>query len=278
MLVALCRDTRKELFMRRSFLLLLSVAFIGLASSGCGKSGGVTGPRGTGTVRVSLTDAPAVYDSVVLNIRSVSVHRDGPDDEGWFTVAEPDSMFDLLLLRNGVFTNLGSITVPAGHYTQVRLLLASGSYVVANGQRHDLTVPSGLQTGLKLIGGFDVPDGGLVDIGVDFDAARSIHVTGNGRYMLKPTARVQVMSTAGSITGSVSPADPASSVFAMAGPDTVASTMTGAGGAFTLAMLAAGSYDVHIDAPDAFRDTTITGVSVTAGQAHDIGVVTLTPQ
>ena len=96
--------------------------------------------------------------------------------------------------------------------------------------------------------------------------------------MLKPTARVHVLATTGSITGVVSPANPASNVSAVAGADTVASTVSGEAGAFTLALLPAGLYDVHIDAPGGFRDTTIAGVSVTAGQAHDIGVVTLSPQ
>jgi len=266
--------------MRRLALLFLPIALIGFATFGCGSggSGGVTSPGGTGTVRMSLTDAPADYDSIVLDIREVAVHRDGPDDAGWSTVSTPDSMFDLLLLRNGVFTNMGSAVVPAAHYTQVRLILGSGSYVVVRGERHDLTVPSGLQTGLKLVGGFDVPDGGLVDVGIDFDAAQSVHATGNGKYMLKPTARVQVVATTGSITGVVSPADSASSVSAVRDSATVASTVTGAGGAFTLALLPAGLYDVRIDAPGGLRDTTITGVSVTAGQAHDIGVVTLSPQ
>jgi hypothetical protein len=263
--------------MRRLFLLLLAIAMVGFSTLGCG-NGGVTSPRGTGTVRVSLTDAPAAYDSIVLNVREVTVHRDGPDNEGWFTVATPETLVDLLLLRNGVFTNLGSAMVPSGHYTQMRLILDSGSYIVVDLVRHDLFVPSGLQTGLKLVGGFDVPDGGLVDVGIDFDAARSVHVTGNGRYMLKPTARVHVLATTGSITGVVSPANPASNVSAVAGADTVASTVSGEAGAFTLALLPAGLYDVHIDAPGGFRDTTIAGVSVTAGQAHDIGVVTLSPQ
>jgi len=263
--------------MRRLFLLSLASALAGFLTSGCSSNGGPTSPAGMGTVRIALTDAPAAYDSVVLNVVQVSVHRDGPDNEGWFTASTPDTMIDLLTLRNGVFKNLGTVMVPAGHYSQVRLLLGPGSYVVQSGVRHDLVVPSGLQTGLKLIGGFDVPAGGNVDLAIDFDAARSIHVTGNGKYMMKPTARVQVVSTVGAISGSVSPADPPSGVFAMAGADTVASTVSGGDGSFMLSLLPPGSYDVHIDAPDAFRDTTITGVAVTAAQTTNIGVVTLTP-
>jgi hypothetical protein len=160
----------------------------------------------------------------------------------------------------------------------VRLILDPGSYIVVSGARHDLVVPSGLQTGLKLVGDFDVPAGGVVDIGIDFDAAQSIHVTGNGRYMLKPTARIQAIATTGAITGVVTPADPASALYAIAGADTVARTISSASGAFTLTLLPPGTYAVGIDAPTGFRDTTLTGVSVAVGHTTDVGTVTLTPQ
>lgn len=261
--------------MRRLLLLPLAVAVVGLAAFGCSKS---TSPAGYGTVRVALTDAPANYDSIVLHITEVAVHRDAPDSTaGWFTVANPDSNFDLLKLQNGVFENLGSVTVPAGHYDQVRLILGSGSYIVVDGVKHDLTVPSGMQTGLKLVGGFDVASGGETDIGIDFDAAHSVHETGNGKWMLKPVVHIREISTTGTISGVVSPADPKSSVFALVGADTLSSTMTGSNGAFALTLLPAGTYNVAIDAPDAFHDTTLTGVAVTAGQTHDVGTVTLTP-
>ena len=126
--------------MRRLLLLPLAVAVVGLVAFGCSKS---TSPAGYGTVRVALTDAPADYDSIVLHIREVAVHRDSPDSTaGWFTVATPDSNFDLLVLQNGVFANLGSVTVPAGHYTQVRLILGPGSYIVVNGQ----PIPTNVKT------------------------------------------------------------------------------------------------------------------------------------
>ncbi len=263
--------------MRRLPAILITIASLALVAFGCGK-GTVTSPRGTGTVRVSLTDAPADFDSVVLVIREVSVHREGRDESGWSSVPLTGSVFDLLQLRNGVFTNLGVAIVPAGHYTQVRLILDPGSYLVANGVRHDLVVPSGLQTGLKLVGNFDVPTGGVVDIGIDFDAARSIHITGNGRYMMKPTARVEVIAITGAITGVVTPADPPSALYAIAGSDTVARTISSASGAFTLTLLPPGTYAVGIDAPTGFRDTTLTGVNVVAGHTTDVGTVTLTPQ
>lgn len=260
--------------MRRLGLAPILLALL-LPLAGCGKS--TTAPSGTGQLRVSLTDAPpsAVFDSVVIMIREVAVHAASGDSGNWVSFVPATTAHDLLTLQNGVFAELGTVTLPAGHYTQVRLLLDPGSYLVLDGNRVPLTVPSGLQTGLKLIGEFDVPAGGLTDLGLDFDAARSIHQTGNGRWMLKPTVRVIPRTLTGSIIGTIVPADSASSVFAIMGADTIASTVTGTGGAFTLSLLPAGTYNVAIDAPVSLVDTTLTGVAVVAGQATNVGTVTL---
>jgi hypothetical protein len=261
---------------------LASVLAISAVLAGCGKSGGagVTAP-GMGTVRIGLTDAPASFDSVVIVVREVSIHRgdSGTDDSGW-EIVRPDSVaaYDLLTLRNGVFMTLGTGLVPAGHYTQVRLKLAPGSYVVTGGAKYLLTVPSGLQSGYKLVGEFDVPAGGEVDLGLDFDAARSIHVTGNGKYMLKPTVRVFPIGAAGAIDGTLSPGSDEAQVFAISGADTVASAIPGGDGHFLVSLLPAGSYDVAVDAQTGLRDTTLTGIGVTPPSTTHLGTITLTPQ
>jgi hypothetical protein len=261
--------------MRARILLAVGLlAFIAIAY-GCSTSTPMS--PGTGTVRVSLTDAPADFDSVVLVIREVAVHRGGPDSSGWSSFVPAIAAHDLLALQNGVFTTLGSVLVGSGHYTQVRLVLDPGSYVVQNGVRRDLIVPSGLQTGLKLIGEFDVPSGGIVDLGIDFDAARSIHDTGNGRLMLRPTARVRVLDVSGAIAGTLSPGQPVSTAYAVLGADSVTSAVADTSGAFVLSLLAPGTYGVSIDAPDGYRDTTISGVTVSAGQTTTVPLITLTP-
>lgn len=256
-------------------VLLAGVLLAGLAAlAGCSKS---TSPQ-KGTVTVSLTDAPADYDSVVLVIREVAVHRAGPEDMGWVSFVPDSSRYDLLRLRNGVFAELGKVLVDPGHYTQVRLLLGAGSYVVENGVRRDIVIPSGLQTGLKLVGEFDVTAGTSVDLGIDFDAARSFVETGSGKLMLKPTCRVHVMNLTGAIDGTVSPADPASTAYAISGVDTLAAAVSDGNGAFLLPLLPPGSYAVAIDAPAAYRDTTLGAVSVTAGAVTHLGSVTLQSQ
>lgn len=284
---------------RRSFLPALSglIVLVAIgALAGCGRQQ-PTAASGTGTLRVQLTDDPAAYDAVNLQIVEVAVHRGdettapdtsasdtsatGTDSSGWEVLSRDAATYDLLSLRNGVLATLAAAPIPAGHYTQVRLKLGAGSNVVVNGETHDLKVPSGMQSGYKLIGNFDVPAGGAVDVAVDFDASRSVIHNGAGAYLLKPTARVVVMpvATTGSIQGAVSPSDVAVSAFAISNGDTVASAATAAGdSAFVIPMLPPGSYDVALHPSATYADTTITGVGVTAGNVTDIGTVTLTPQ
>lgn len=260
--------------MRRLVLLLIAGLVALSAVAGCSTS---TKPS-LGTVRVSLTDAPADYDSVILVIREVAVHVAGPDNAGWVSFVPDSSRYDLLQLSNGVYAGLGQVAVQPGHYTQVRLLLGPGSYVVENGIRRDLVIPSGMQTGLKLVGEFTVIAGTTVDLGIDFDARRSFVETGAGTLMLKPTVRFHVISLTGAIQGTVTPADPPSVVYAIAGAETLGTAVPGTNGVFLLPMLPPAAYTVAIDAPAAYRDTSLAGVGVTAGVVTQVGTVALTPQ
>jgi hypothetical protein len=232
-----------------------------------------------GHVSINLTDSPGNFDQVNLVVDEVSIHRGGADTtgtgSGWEVLRhDSTATFDLLKLRNGVFSKLAVGDVPSGHYTQVRLHLGAGSNVVVDGVAHPLTVPSGMQSGYKLIGEFNVPSGGQVELTLDFDAARSIVQTGNGLYMLRPTCRVIVNPT-GAITGRLLPAGAAATIFAIAGADTAQSSAAGADGHFTLGMLLGGTYSVAIHPDSVYRDTTLSGVNVTAGQTTDVGAVQL---
>ena len=248
------------------------------ALAGCSKDNTETAPS-TGTVVVHMTDAPAVdnVQAVNLVVTQVSI-KQGTDenDTGWEVLASDSEAVNLLTLQNGVFTTLATGRVASGTYSQIRLKLGAGSTVVVNGQTYPLTVPSGMQSGLKIVGPFTVPGGGGVDLALDFDASRSIIQTGNGTYILKPVVHVLPMSQAGSIKGRVLPTTATTSVYAMMANDTLGTAVTGTDGRFMLSVLSAGTYQVHLDAPAAYRDSTITNVVVTSAHTTDLGDITLT--
>jgi hypothetical protein len=260
-----------------------AVAAVVILMTGC--SSDQASAPGYGTMTVRMTDDPGDFDQVNLVITQVSARvedfdtdtTDVDDDGEWIVLENDPDTFDLMTLQNGHFATIGSALVPAGHYTEVRLKLGSGSNVVVDGVTHPLVVPSGMQSGLKLKGSFDVPAGGVLDISLDFDAGRSIFQTGTGQYMLKPVIKILAARIAGGITGNLLPAGVNATIYAMQLPDTAGSSRAAADGHFTLAVLSAGNYDLAVRPDSGYRDTTLFGVSVEAGLMKDVGTIQLTP-
>jgi hypothetical protein len=190
-----------------------------LVACGGGGSGGSSG--GTGELSMSLTDATLYqYQAVYVTIDKIKVHWD--DGGGWKTVASPCQTFNLLELVNGVREDLGLATLDAGHYTQMRLIIGDtpddslnifsqthrfANYVIlADGMDsiHELKVPSGPQTGVKLVNGFDINTNQTTELILDFDVSKSVVKAGSsGQWHLKPTIKVLDTLTHAIIDGTV---------------------------------------------------------------------------
>ena len=175
-----------------------------------------SGDQGTapGAASVSLTDAPACgYEVVNVTVSKVRIHQSNSandHDAGWSEITlDPPRRINLLDLNdptqpNFALEHLGETPLPAGHYTQLRLVLEdnngnqpTANWIVLEGQnpnnpnnRIPLQTPSAIQSGLKLIHQFTVGSGQRVDLLLDFDACNSIVQTGNGKYKLKPVIAV----------------------------------------------------------------------------------------
>jgi hypothetical protein len=187
------------------------LVFMFFLLSACGSG---SNSDGTGTLSLALTDASTdAYQGVYVTIDEVRVHlgeisTQGDDESGWHTVATPQATYNLLELVNGVVAQLGVSALETGTYTQMRLYLGAtpdsnlnllgeahpfANYVIDadDDDVHELKVPSGYQSGIKLVSSFDVVAGLTVDLVLDFDAAASVVEAGNsGQYLLKPTIRV----------------------------------------------------------------------------------------
>jgi hypothetical protein len=186
-----------------------------------GGSGGATvsstGSSDTGTLSLGLVDAPGgAYQAVYVTIEEVQVCRvtgacdmDNPEDCAcqWETVATPQATYNLLELVNGVMATLGSKELVAGTYNQMRLLLYDypddslnlfddphdhPQYLIDEGGTvHAMKVPSGYQTGIKLVHPFEIVEGLTTELLLDFDVADSVVKAGNsGKYLLKPTIKI----------------------------------------------------------------------------------------
>ncbi|MGH7215738.1 MAG: DUF4382 domain-containing protein [Nitrospiraceae bacterium] len=259
------------------FMGLLLTAVI----AGCGSDGG--GSTQPGTLGVSMTDAPACgFDAVNVTVSKVRVHQSGSADDtaaGWTDITlDPPRTINLLDLNdptqapNFALENLGETPLEAGHYTQLRLVLApnSGGAPFANSVvlagipgEIALDTPSAVQSGIKLIHQFTVGSGQRVDLLLDFDACHSVVQTGNGKYKLKPVIKV-IPFVLNGIEGFVDTALLNSHVVVSAQVNgnivraTVPNTVTGK---FFLAHLTPTNHDVVITA-DAHAIAVVSGVPV----------------
>jgi hypothetical protein len=255
----------------------VSFAALTLASCGGGGAGGISGTGAAGTLRLSLSDAPSCgYDAVNITVEKVRVHQDanaGTNDAGWSEIAlSPAMRVDLLTLTNGVLAELGQTQLPAGHYTQLRLVLAANdaghpfanSVIPTGGGEVALTTPSAQQSGIKANINIDVAANQLADFVIDFDACKSVVKAGNsGKYLLKPVISV-IPNFVSGVSGVVdlSLLSPSTGIsLQSATGDVVKSTVADSNGAFLLQPVAAGTYNLVITSPN-HATAVVTGVVV----------------
>lgn len=182
----------------RALRMGLLVAAVTCAS--CGDS--VVAPSGSnGILNLFITDSPfSDARALLVTFSEVTAHRAG---EGGFTripFGDATSLMrtcDLKRLEEAQDL-LGVGTLPEGHYTQLRIVVAGAALYFDNpstgpacantipapaGRREVVDVPSGE---VRLNREFDVTGGNNTYIILDFDGDKSVTETGNGRYRMTP--------------------------------------------------------------------------------------------
>ena len=80
---------------------------------------------------VYLTDAPAEYDAVNIEVVGIQVKAStDPGEGGWTTMPMPVSpvIYNLLEFTNGMETLLSTFELPAGKVSQLRLKLGENNF------------------------------------------------------------------------------------------------------------------------------------------------------
>lgn len=267
------------LFSKKILTTFAFIASFGLLLTGCGTD---SGGSGMGSMTVEMTDAPIdSADAVNVFIERVEVNNTEDEEEGWETLSEPQQEYNLLDLTNGATEVIGAGDLEAGTYPQIRLVLSrEGHSVEVDGEVHDMFVPSGAQTGIKLNIDAEIEEDIDYVLLLDFDASRSVVEAGANEqnpYILKPVIKAKEKAITGNIEGVVEPADAEPVVYAIADEDTLASTIADTdNGEFRLIGLEEGSYDVSVDPRNEdYESTTVEGVEVEVEETTDIETIEL---
>jgi hypothetical protein len=178
---------------------------------GCGGGGDDVGFT-QGAVSVNITDAPVDGAAeVVVTFTGLELHRTNGETVT-LDFATPKSI-DLIKLQDGVTSALTQDSaVPVGDYDWMRLkVLASKnsqgeSYIkLLTGAQFPLWIPSGSETGLKLVRGFTVAQGSTTRLVIDFDLRKSVHAPPgqDPNYILRPTLRLMDQLQVGKIAATI---------------------------------------------------------------------------
>jgi hypothetical protein len=184
----------------------LLLAFVAVSWIGCSSS--PSGPSGGSTLNVMLKDAPfSDAKALLVTFSEVSAHVSGSGGFNVLPFAGGGTTRTCDLKKLAAAQDiLGTGTLAAGHYTQVRLVVTSAvlyfdnastgaacapTIAAAAGTSASVTVNSG---DVKLNREFDVTASGATTILVDFNGDQSVKQEGNGSYSMSPVIAVVSVS------------------------------------------------------------------------------------
>ena len=265
--------------MKKYFVILVILA-LAIFISGC--IGLLTTPGddsiapGKGRLEIYLTDAPGDYKEVNIIISKIEGHIALDGDEGYWEVlkewdAGDELEVDLIELED-VSILLASLELVPNKYTQLRIFLMDeegDAWLILEGSEGStsikfLEIPSVYQTGIKLIHPFEIVEGEITKLTIDFDAEKSVLKTDNGEYKLKPVIKVTSETFSfgdfpeglGSVSGIVSYYDSQDSESIGIGDASVSlsggeyifanTTTTSEGGSFGLNNVPVGDYTLNV--------------------------------
>ena len=252
-------------------------------------------PAGQQRVSLYLSDDPALFDKVLIDIQSVKVlvdtssadsldhrHHDRDCDDGrdtsviWQDLAIRPGVYDLLTLRNGADTLLAAGNIPQGKIKRIKITLGANNSLVKDSVSYPLHLMRGDSViTLKLYGHeFDEYLTGQLQLWLDFNVGKSIIKVRNGEFYLKPFIRMFIMKATGAIEGKITPWDAYAVVSVYNATDT-AYAIPFRDGKFKVRGLAPGSYTVFVNESNGYQDTTVTDVTVNAREETELPKIEL---
>lgn len=286
----------KQLFGALSLVVASALVF-----TACKKDSSGTASTSTSAQKLSvyLTDDPAVYDSVLIDIKYVEVKTDtskahknddhfgdndidkdddhkGRDDFGkWDTLNIVSGVYNVSKLRNGIDTLMGTANIN-GAIRKIRITLGTNNSLNVAGVSYPLNLLPGINNYLYI----KINEkhhhemaAGQTALWIDFDISRSI-IYANGQYYLKPVLRPFNDNNFARLKGKVLPfaATPLVSVY---NATDTANGIPAPDGDFKIRGIKEGTYSILYKGFNGYRDTTISNIQLKNGEETVLPAVTL---
>jgi hypothetical protein len=242
-------------------------------------------PVAPSTLQLYLTDDPADYKAVWIDIQKVSVLlSDTAEHDNWQDVPLLNpGRYNILDFRNGDDTLLVSADVPPGRLSAIRLTLGDQNTLILNdGHTFPLLVPSGVQPKLTLeVENASLEAGTPYALVLDFDAARSISEPAradSGEYTLNPVIHIFAKGAGASIEGWVYPASAKAHVLAIStSNDTLAAIPDDLTGFYKFWGIPEGTYNILFrpEPSTGYQNDIREGIQATTDQVVQIDTVRL---
>jgi uncharacterized protein DUF4382 len=286
------------------FTAICSVALI-LFFASCSKENSVksssTVPNGESKVSVHLMDGPMAFDKVLIDIRQIAIEVDTATSQSsqdnnnqwdnnycgwgrgqnnksliWDTLSVTPGLYDLLQLRNGVDTLLGSGVYVSGKILKVRITLGSDNSVYTD---------STTSYPLEIFGPnpyFDINvsrqnvasvTNNEFELWLDFNIARSVFFW-NGTFLLKPYIVVFNDIVSAKISGQVLPWG-STALITVANTSDTLYAIPNWNGNYLLRGVPAGTYSINFKGTNGYQDTTINNIVVDSMKVTQVPTITL---
>ncbi|MBI4225050.1 MAG: DUF4382 domain-containing protein [Candidatus Sungbacteria bacterium] len=136
-------------------------------------------------VKDAVTGSMQEVSAVLITVDKVEVQS---ATQGWITVSTAQKQYDLLKLKqSGSAALLADVNLPADIYNQIRLNIRTVEVRTSNTMQ-EAKLPSHT---LKIIGNITVGAGKTSTVTIDFLADKSLHLTGNGTFIMAPVVKFE---------------------------------------------------------------------------------------
>jgi Domain of unknown function (DUF4382) len=249
---------------------------------------------------VYLTDDPCNFDSLFVDIKYVEVkidtskkhddddHFGDNDDDGdddhqhydsfgkWDTLAINAGVYNILKLRNGIDTLLGSSNISLGKIRKIRITLGNNNAIVVGGIHKPLTLLAGSNNYVYVKIHSEDEDDDVINqsaIWLDFDVCKSIKQI-NGQYYLKPFLKTFSNKKTGRVEGKVFPRAALPFVQIFNGTDSNFAIPEN-DGRYKIRGLKTGVYKIKFFGHNGYFDTTISNINVQRDRETNVQTITL---